>query len=229
MQQIIPFDIDKDGDMDYLLGNWGRNSKFKASKEHPLRMYYADFDGNGSTETILCNYKNGDYYPLLGLDQLASQIVSLRKKFTTYKSMAGKSIDEIFQKSILNKATILEVHTLASGYLKNENNRFEFVPFINELQVSPISSFLEYDFNFDGENEILAAGNYFGVTPFHGRFDSFPGALIIDEEQVILGNKIGLDFSLKAVKKLDIIKVNNKPYVLATINNDKAQVYQLME
>jgi len=228
-QQITPFDIDKDGDMDYLLGNWGENSKFKATKKHPLRMYYADFDGNGSTETILCNYKNGSYYPLLGLDELASQIVSLRKKFTTYKSMAGKSIDEIFEKSILNKATILEVHTLASGYLKNENNRFEFVPFINELQVSPISSFLEYDFNFDGENEILAAGNYFGVTPFHGRFDSFPGALIIDEGQVILGNKIGLDFSLKAVKKLDIIKVNNKPYVLATINNDKAQVYQLME
>ncbi len=103
------------------------------------------------------------------------------------------------------------------------------MPFINELQVSPISSFLEYDFDFDGKNEILAAGNYFGVTPFHGRFDSFPGALIIDEEQVILGNKIGLDFSLKAVKKLDIIKVNNKSYVLATINNDKAQVYQLME
>ena len=57
----------------------------------------------------------------------------------------------------------------------------------------------------------------------------FQGAIIIDEEQVILGNKIVLDFSLKAVKKLDIIKVNNKPYVLATINNDKAQVYQLME
>ena len=29
-QQITPFDIDKDGDMDYLLGNWGKNSKFKA-------------------------------------------------------------------------------------------------------------------------------------------------------------------------------------------------------
>jgi hypothetical protein len=26
-QQIIPFDIDKDGDMDYLLGNWGRKLK----------------------------------------------------------------------------------------------------------------------------------------------------------------------------------------------------------
>lgn len=81
-------------------------------------MYYADFDGNGSTETILCNYKNEAYYPLLGLDELASQIVSLRKKFTSYKSFAGKSIDEIFEKSVLKKARILEVHTLASGYLK---------------------------------------------------------------------------------------------------------------
>ena len=67
------------------------------------------------------------------------------------------------------------------------------------------------------------------LHPFMGDSTLFQGAIIIDEEQVILGNKIGLDFSLKAVKKLDIIKVNNKPYVLATINNDKAQVYQLME
>jgi len=227
-QQIIPFDIDKDGDVDYLIGNWGKNSKFKATEKHPLRMYYADFDNNGSTETILCNYKNGSYYPLLGLDELASQIVSLRKKFTTYKSMAGKSINEIFEKSILNKATIFEVHTLASGYLENENNRFEFMPFVNELQVSPISSFLEYDFDFDGKKEILVSGNYFGVTPYHGRFDSFPGALIFSRDSIVLGNKLGLEFNQKAVKKLNIIKILDKPYVLVTINNDKAQVYKLI-
>ena len=226
-QQITAFDIDKDGDVDYLLGNWGKNSKFNASEEYPLRMYYADFDGNGSTETILCNYKNEAYYPLLGLDELASQIVSLRKKFTSYKSFAGKSIDEIFEKSVLKKARILEVHTLASGYLKNENNTFTFIPFKNELQVSPISAFLEYDFNADGDNEVLVAGNYFGVSPYQGRFDSFPGALIFNEDKIVLGNKIGLDFNQKAVKKLNIIKVQNKSYVLATINNDHAQVYEL--
>ena len=226
-QQIAPFDIDKDGDVDYLLGNWGKNSKFNASQEYPLRMYYADFDGNGTAETILCNYKNGSYYPLLGLDELASQIVSLRKKFTSYKSFAGKSIDEIFEKSVLKKARILEVHTLASGYLKNENNTFTFIPFKNELQVSPISAFLEYDFNADGDNEVLVAGNYFGVSPYQGRFDSFPGALIFNEDKIVLGNKIGLDFNQKAVKKLNIIKVQNKSYVLATINNDHAQVYEL--
>ena len=228
-QQITPFDIDKDGDVDYLLGNWGKNSKFEASQAHPLRMYYSDFDGNGSTETILCNFKNGAYYPLLGLDELASQIVSLRKKFTNYKSFAGKSIDAIFEKSVLKRARIFEVNTLASGYLKNENNTFTFIPFKNELQVSPISAFLEFDFDANGVNEVLVAGNYFGVSPYQGRFDSFPGALIFDEEKIILGNKIGLDFSQKAVKKLNSIKVQNKTYVLATINNDSVQVYQLIK
>jgi hypothetical protein len=29
--QAIAFDIDGDGDQDYLVGNWGMNSKFKAS------------------------------------------------------------------------------------------------------------------------------------------------------------------------------------------------------
>jgi len=94
--------------------------------------------------------------------------------------------------------------------------------------VSPITSFLSYDFDNDGETEVLAAGNYFGVTPFHGRFDSFPGALIKNEQNMILGNQIGLDFSGKAIRQLNIISLMGKPYLLVTINNDKAQVYQLL-
>ena len=80
-RSIIPFDIDNDGDIDYLLGNWGTNTKFKASNKYPLKMYYADFDLNGNTETIITIEKNGNYYPFLGLDELSGQLVSLRKKF----------------------------------------------------------------------------------------------------------------------------------------------------
>ncbi len=228
-RQIAPFDIDNDGDTDYLLGNWGLNSKFKASKEHPMRMYYADFDGNGRTETIVCTYKNGAYYPLQGLDELASQMVNLHKIFTSYIDFAGQPIEAILNKKLLKKATLLEVDELRSGYLKNENNRFVFVPFKNELQIAPLTSFLCFDFNSDGQDEVLAAGNYFGVTPFHGKFDSFPGALIKNENNIISGNKIGLKFSDKAIKKLNIIYLNKKPYLLTTINNDKAQVYELIK
>ena len=228
-QCIIPFDIDADGDMDYLLGNWGTNTKFSATAKAPMKLYYADFDANGSTETIVCTQKNGNYYPLAGLDELAGQIVSLRKKFTSYKDFAGKPITKIFEKKELDAATLVEVHTLQSGYLKNNNGRFSFVSFKNELQVAPITALLAYDFDNDGKEEVLAAGNYFGVTPFHGRFDAFPGALIKNEEEIVMGNRLGLEFSGKAIRYLNIITLNKKSYLLATVNDGEAQVYELIK
>lgn len=226
-ESVAPFDIDGDGDTDYLLGNWGSNSKFKASEKSPLRMYYGDFDGNGQTETITAIEKDLNYYPLENLDGLASQIVSLKKKFNTYASFAGKSINEIFEGKILEKAKVLEVHELRSGFLRNDKGSFSFVPFQNELQVSPLMAFVSYDFDGDGKQEILAAGNYFGVKPYHGRFDSFPGALIKDENIVILGSRIGLNLSQKSVRHLNIIDHNDQAYLLVTVNNDSTQVYKI--
>ncbi|MGB8706054.1 MAG: VCBS repeat-containing protein, partial [Gillisia sp.] len=121
-QSIIPFDIDGDGDLDYLLGNWGTNTKFEASDKFPLKMYYSDFDKNGSTETILASEKDGKYYTLDGLDELSDQLSSLlRKKFPSYKSFAGKTVEEVIGEDLLSKAKLLEVNNLQSGYLKNED------------------------------------------------------------------------------------------------------------
>lgn len=226
-QSIEAFDIDNDGDKDYLLGNWGNNTKFKASNEAPMIMYFSDFDGNGSKETIVCAEKEGKYYPLLNFDDLSTQIVSLRKKFSSYKDFAGKPIELVFDKQALEKAIELEVHELRSGYLRNDGNGFSFVPFKEELQVSPITCFLNFDFDQDGKNEVLAAGNYFGVTPFHGRFDSFPGAIIKSKEEIVLGNKLGLQLSNYSARHLNIINNKGKKYLLVTINNDRVQVYEL--
>ncbi len=226
-QSITAFDIDADGDTDYLLGNWGTNSKFKASKKFPMKLFVSDFDENGQTETITALEKNGTYYPLETLNGLSSQMVSLKKRFPTYKSFAGTTMDELFPKEVMGKATVLEVNTLASGYLRNSNGSFEFVPFSNELQVSPIMAFVVDDFDGDGLEEALIGGNYFGVKPYHGRFDSFPGALLKNEEEVILGNVLGLDFTKKSIRHLKTLTLNNQKYLLAVFNNDRAQVYKL--
>ncbi|RIV34663.1 hypothetical protein D2V08_04565 [Flagellimonas lutimaris] len=226
-QTIEAFDIDEDGDMDYLLGNWGTNSKFKASKEHPMKLYFNDFDENGQTETVTAMEKNGDYYPLETLDGLASQMVYLKKKYTTYKSFAGNTMEEIFAEDILEASTQLEVNTLKSGYLRNDNGTFIFVPFRNELQVSPIISFLVDDFDGDGTTEVLIGGNYFGVKPYHGRLDSFPGALLKSKDDIVLCNQLGLDFTKKSIRHLKTITLNNQKYLLAVFNNDKAQVYKI--
>lgn len=226
-QSISPFDIDQDGDIDYLLGNWGLNSKFKASASSPMRMYKADFDNNGQSETIVTTQKEGVYYPLQGLNVLASQLVSLNKKYASYSDFAGQTIEEILTKEQLKNATVLEVHTLASGYLENNNGKFTFKPFENWMQVAPILAFCSYDFDQDGKDEVLAAGNYFGVKPFHGRLDAFSGAMISSVSDMVPGHQIGLDFADKSIRDLQIIRLQNKTYLLATFNNRAAEVYQL--
>ncbi|MEX2594374.1 MAG: VCBS repeat-containing protein [Anditalea sp.] len=225
-QSIIPFDINGDGELDYLLGNWGLNTKFTAKEKYPLKMYYADFDDNGSTETILAYEKKGKYYTVAGLDELGSQMSFLKKKFTAYKDFAGKPLEEIFDKDQLENADLLTVNNMASGYLINSGGKFTFEAFDASLQVAPLTAFLKFDFNKDGKEEVLAGGNYFGVTPFHGRFGSLSGNIINSGGETIDGNRLGLNFTQKAVRSLDIINFQGSPYLLVTFNNDKPDVYK---
>jgi enediyne biosynthesis protein E4 len=226
-QSIGAFDIDDDGDTDYVLGNWGLNSKFKASERAPMKMYYNDFDVNGQYETITVIEKGGSYYPLNGFDMLASQIPDLRKKYTNYESFAGKPIDEIFSNEQLEKSIVYKVYQLASGYLKNEGGEFKFASFPMELQISPIMAQLKYDFDSDGKQEVLLGGNYFGVQPFHGRYGSFSGAIIKSENKILNGKSMGLNFFNQSVRHLNIIPFKNSHYLLVTMNNGKAQVYKI--
>ncbi len=226
-QSVAPFDIDQDGDTDYLLGNWGLNSKYTASEKFPLKMYYADFDENGSTETLVATAKNGVYYPLEGLDGLAVQMIGVRKTYTSYHAFAGKSVPDIIRDGKWGKPTVLAVEELRSGYLENVDGQFEFKAFAQPLQLAPIMDFCVYDFDSDGRNEALAGGNYFGVKPFHGRLGSFPGALIERKDEVLMGNKLGLDLMGKSVRNLNVLSVGTDTYLFVTIHNENLQVYKL--
>ena len=227
-QSVMPFDIDHDGDEDYLVGNWGMNSKFKASQDFPMKMYYDDFDTNGSFETIVAIEKKGQYYTTMGLDELAEQFSGmLKKKFNSYKSFAGKTLEEVFDPKMLEKGQLFEVDNLKSGYLKNDNGKFTFVPFSNKMQVAPITCFVKSNFDSDAKEEVFVAGNYFGVSPYHSRFDGFSGALIKNEKTIFLGNQIGIDLTQKAVRHMDIVNFNGKKYLLITINNKKVELYEM--
>ena len=227
-QKILPFDVDNDGDKDYLLGNWGLNSKLQASSEYPLLMYYKDFDENGLTETLLASEKNGNYYFLYGMDELSSQLSQMiRKRFSTYKEFAGRKVDEILTPQELESAEKLEVHTLASGYLENNAGRYTFRKFQNSLQTAPIRAMLNYDFNKDGKEEVLIGGNYFGVTPYHGKFDAMGGSVLINASKILNSNEIGLNLSQKSVKEFSIITISDKPYLLVTVNDAKAELYKI--
>ena len=86
---------------------------------------------------------------------------------------------------------------------------------------------MAHDFLGNGKQQILAAGNYFGVAPMMGRFDAFSGALIEGENKVVMGYDLGLTLSNKAAVSLNILHLGNTPYLLVTFNNEQAEVYKL--
>src|SRR5690606_30872285 len=49
---IAEGDMDNDGDMDYIIGNLGRNNMYDVSEQKPLSVYANDFGNNGTIKPI---------------------------------------------------------------------------------------------------------------------------------------------------------------------------------
>ncbi len=223
---ITEYDVDRDGDLDYVLGNWGLNSKFQASKERPMKMYYGDLDANGTSETIVAIYKEDDYYPIESFDELASQMVELRKQYNAYKDVAGKSVSEIFA-SRLSKSELFQVNQLSSGFLESENGSFRFSPLPALFQMAPIMTLAHFDVDMDQSDELIVAGNYFGVKPMLGRLGSFPGAVLWTSERYLPGHEVGLNLLNKQVADLSVVNYQDKEVLLVTVNNGDVETYEV--
>jgi hypothetical protein len=227
---IQPADVNKDGKIDYLLGNWGLNSKFHASQKFPLKMYVDDFNGKGQIETLIALEKNGKYYPVNSKDEIDSLMGNkTRKQFPYYRDFGGKTMEQVFGKQVLSKASLLEVNSLASGYLRNDGEIFTFVPLDEEFQISPVNRFLVDDLNGDGKKVILIAPNFLGVTPYHGRFVSNTGTILSGDGRILDGLETGINFSRKEIRRITTITVDKKKYLLAAPNNDSLLWYKIIK
>ena len=223
-QSATVFDIDKDGDKDVLLGNWGLNTRFNASAKKPLLMYYGDFDNNKKKETILAYSINGKYYPLNSKDELSAQMNIISKKFVEHKDFALKTIQEIFTKEVIEKATKFEVTTLSSGYLENNNGEFtKFKELPQEFQTAPINNFKKV--TLDNNEYLLVSGNTLKVNTYHGGYTAFKGMLLESNKKYSSVSTKGIKPFNSQVKKTEILKMKNKNILFVISNNDSLKTY----
>lgn len=173
-------DIDSDGDVDIVAGNHGLNSRFKASNELPISLYYSDFDGNGSKEGILC-YRgaDGNDHPYHLRHNLLTQMRAIEKRIPDYKSYKGKSMDEIFTSEELEATRVLKTNELRTIILENKGDlNFEIVSLPYDAQLSPIYAITTCDVNGDGDLDLVLGGNQYNSQPEAGIYDASYGLVL---------------------------------------------------
>lgn len=227
---VKPSDVDRDGDIDLIVGNHGLNSRFRATSSSPLSMYVNDFDKNSTIEQLICFDIKGKDYPMALRHDLTSQMPSLKKKYLKYEDFKNESIDKIFEEEVLKTAVKLSVSELRSGVFINDKGVFSFIPFPIEAQFSPIYAMLADDFDGDGILDILLGGNLYEAKPEVGRYDGSYGLFLSG-----VGNGTFVASSVKRsgffvdgqIRDLKKINIKGVAFVLVARNSDSPLFFKL--
>jgi len=147
-------DINNDGWTDYIIGNKGTNSFYNPSKKHPLEIYSKDFDLNGTVDPIMTHYIGETKYIIHPRKLLIDQIPAMNGRFDTFSKYANASFNQSFHPEDLKETYHAYASTFQSGILVNKEGKFfDFLPFPNEAQISPvfgaISAYIDDDFYED--------------------------------------------------------------------------------
>ena len=178
---ITSGDFDNDGDTDFIVGNLGLNSKFKASENEPVELHAADFDNNGSLDGILSRYIQGKRYPVHPRMDLIDQMNAMKKKFPHFNDYANATLEDVVD---LNRENlkIYRANNFNSIYIENiGEGKFSWKVLPIEAQLAPIYSLLAEDLNNDGNTDVVVTGNSFAPDVLTGRYDASFGLVLIGD------------------------------------------------
>ncbi len=225
-------DMDTDGDVDMIVGNLGLNYKYKASIEAPFEVYAHDFDDNGRYDIVLSYYEDGVAFPVRGKSCSSEQIPSIARNFKTFEAFGSSSLEAVYGTS-LNKALHYKATTFASAFVENKGlGQFKSIPLSNEAQISCINSILIDDYDRDGINDVLIAGNYYSVEVETPRNDASIGLFLKGDGKgsfdAIDLRKSGF-FTPNDTRDLKQINVRNQNIFLVANNDQPLQAIALIE
>ena len=225
--------LNETGNMDYIVGNLGLNHRYKTSPDEPFQVYSKDFNGNGRNDIVLAYYNDGVLYPRRGRRTMVGQFPFIENEFPTYHAYASATFTEIFGDDLLDNALHYKVDTFASSKLQSrEQGGFDVVPLPNMAQLSSIQGILVEDFDDDGQNDIVIAGNLYHFESKTPRNDASIGLFLKNDQSgnlgFIPGRKSGL-FADGDVRGLELISLGREGQmgILIPKNDDYLQLIKV--
>ncbi len=165
-------DFNGDGQPDYVVGNVGLNTQYRADPQHPALLFSGDFKGGGGAQLIEGYYEGEKLYPWRSRRDLGAAIPSLLKRYPRTDYYARATLGEILGEDKLAKAQRFAATELRSGiFLSQPDGTFHFVALPRLAQISPLQGLVAGDFDGDGCADIYAVQNSFAPIPPVGRYD----------------------------------------------------------
>lgn len=232
-QSISVSDITGNGYPDIIAGNFGINSRLKASPDSPINLYVNDFDGNGQTAPLISYFQDGVERPFEQLDELFSQISDITQSISSYADFANRNLEQLMDPELLNaslKKQLVELRTVA--LINDGEGKFHkiYLPF--EAQLFPVTSILPYDVNNNGSIDLLIAGNKYAVKPsFGGRQDAGFGLFLKNEDKSeftpLMFNESGFKVKGESRSMKIYENYNGERIVIVARNNDVPNFFKL--
>ena len=176
---IAAADFNGDGRMDYVVGNVGLNTQYRASKEHPALLFAGDFRGDGTEQLVEAYYEGGSLYPWRTRHDLGASIPSILRRFPRNDAYARATLGEILGEDRLAAAARYAATELRSGaFMSQPDGTYRFEPLPRIAQIAPIQGLVAGDFDGDGNADICAVQNSYAPVPSVGRFDGGLGQML---------------------------------------------------
>ncbi|MGX1929904.1 VCBS repeat-containing protein [Flagellimonas sp. 2504JD4-2] len=219
-------DFDHDGDMDYLVGNLGKNFKYKASENETFDIYLNDFDQNNTKDIVLSYYNYGEKFPVRGRECSSQQMPAIKEKFKNYESFSNATLEDVYAKETLDNSLHYQVKSFASIYLENRNGKMIPHQLPNVAQLSSINQIIIRDFDNDQNLDALIAGNLYNSEVETPRNDASHGLFLKGDGKGSFNPIPAKDsgfFAPGDVKDMKSMKIAEKEYIVVAKNSDALQ------
>jgi hypothetical protein len=228
---IEQVNINNDDYPDYVIGNLGLNSKFKATYKKPFWVYANDMDENGTLDIVLSKKYKDEYVPVIGRECSSEQMPFIKDKFPTYDAFASATLEDIYGEKLSTSNSFMVNQLQSAVLLSDGKGGYDFSVLPVEGQVSPILDILVTDVDDDGVEDIIAVGNIFNTEVETPRYDAEGIVVFLIKEGKLVpvkSGRSGLDSNAN-IKSLALLSSGNqsdsKELLLVATNNGFIELY----